>query len=281
MSEERVRLGGMALANGVLVHGPGHWACAIRAGDGSIEVASGRKPLRAAEVRNPLLRGPARLAEVFALLPEVRRHLPDAQLPFQRPGVAGAMLGSALGMRLLRASRLSPLTQEAISAFLAVGPAAVALRGSTLAEYHGAEHIAIGTYEHGSDRAKEHERCGSHVLGPLLLTSAAGSLLASRAPAEVRPLARAAAGVGAIAASLEIFSWMVRNERHPVARALAKPGHELQHRFVTAEPSSEQLEVAQAALAECLRLESPANGRNGTPAAPPARGDTPLARPPE
>jgi uncharacterized protein YqhQ len=253
----------MALANGVLVHGPGHWACAIRAEDGAIEVASGPKPLRAAEIRNPLLRGPARLAEVFALLPEVRKHLPKAQLPFQRPGVAGAMLGSALGMRLLRGSRLSPLTQEAIAAFLAVGPAAVALRGSNLAEYHGAEHIAIGTYEHGSERAKEHERCGSHVLGPLLLTSAAGSMLASRAPAEIRPLAKAAAGLGAIAASLEVFSWMVRNERHPLARALAKPGHELQHRFVTAEPTPEQLEVAQAALVECLRLESPANGRNG------------------
>jgi uncharacterized protein YqhQ len=269
MSEVRVRLGGMALGNGVLVHGPRHWACAIRAEDGSIEVASGRKPLRAAEVRNPVLRGPARLAEVFALFPEVRRRLPKAELPFQRPGVAGAMIGSALGLRLLRASRLSPLTQEAVAAVLAVGPAAVALRGSNLAEYHGAEHIAIGTYEHGSERAKEHERCGSHVLGPLLLTSAAGSMLASRAPAEVRPLARAAAGVGAIAASLEVFSWMVRNDRHPVARALAKPGHELQHRFVTAEPTPEQLEVAEAALRECLRLESPANGDNGTAEAPP------------
>jgi uncharacterized protein YqhQ len=269
MNEERVRLGGMALGNGVLVHGPGYWACALRADDGSVEVASGRKPLRAAEVRNPLLRGPARLAEVFALLPEVRRRLPQTQLPFQRPGVAGAMVGSALGLRLLRASRLSPLTQEAIGALLAVGPAAVALRGSNLAEYHGAEHIAIGSYEHGAERAKEHERCGSHVLGPLLITSAAGSMLASRAPAEVRPLARAAAGVGAIAASLEVFSWMVRNERHPLARALARPGHELQHRFVTAEPSTEQLEVAQAALQECLRLESPGNGRNGTAAEPP------------
>jgi uncharacterized protein YqhQ len=253
----------MALGNGVLVHGPRFWACAVRGDDGELEVASGEKPLRAAEIENPLLRGPARLAEVFALLPEVRRHLPSAQLPFQRPGVAGAMVGSALGLRLVRGSRLSPLTQEAVAAVLAVGPAAIALRGSNLAEYHGAEHIAIGTYEHGEDRAKEHERCGSHVLGPMLLTSAAGSLLASRMPVQVRPLARLAAGVGAIAASLEIFSWMVRNDGHPVARALAKPGHELQHRFVTAEPSPEQLEVAEAALRECLRLESAGNGRNG------------------
>jgi uncharacterized protein YqhQ len=262
VNDARIRLGGMALGNGVLVHGPRYWACAVRDREGSLEVASGRKPLRAVDVRNPFLRGPARLAEVFALLPEVRRRLPEAEFPFQRPGVAGAMAGSALGLRLVRASRLSPLTQEAIAAFLAVGPAAVALRGSNLAEYHGAEHIAIGSYEHGEERAKEHERCGSHVLGPLLVTSAAGSMLASRAPAEIRPLARAAAGVGAIAASLELFSWMVRNDRHPLARALARPGHELQHRFVTAEPTPEQLEVAEAALRECLRLESPANGHH-------------------
>jgi uncharacterized protein YqhQ len=89
-------------------------------------------------------------------------------------------------------------------------------------------------------------------------------LVAGKAPANIRPLARAAAGLGSVAASLEIFSWMVRNDGHPVARALAKPGHELQHRFVTAEPTPEQLEVAEAALAECLRLESPASGNNGT-----------------
>jgi uncharacterized protein YqhQ len=53
---------------------------------------------------------------------------------------------------------------------------------------------------------------------------------------------------------------MVQNERNPVARALAVPGHELQHRFVTAEPTAEQLEVANAALEECLRLESRQSG---------------------
>ncbi|HEY7004581.1 MAG TPA: DUF1385 domain-containing protein, partial [Gaiellaceae bacterium] len=108
-----------------------------------------------------------------------------------------------------------------------------------------------------------HERCGSHMLGPLLLTSAVGNAIASRVPSTFRPAARAAAGVGAITASIELFSWMVQNERNPVARALALPGHELQHRFVTAEPSPQQLEVANLALEECLRLESAANGDNG------------------
>jgi len=49
----------MALRNGLLVHGPGHWAAAVRARDGSIAVASGPKPrLRAAD----RLRGKAGIA---------------------------------------------------------------------------------------------------------------------------------------------------------------------------------------------------------------------------
>jgi hypothetical protein len=108
------------------------------------------------------------------------------------------------------------------------------------------------------------------MLGPLLVSTAAGSLIARGAPARLRPLARLGAGIGSIAAAVEVFSWMVANEKHPVARALAKPGHELQHRFVTAEPSLEQLAVADAALRECLRLESPANGRRNQEEPPPA-----------
>ena len=255
-----IRLGGMAIANGVLVHGPAHWACAIRTDGGDLKLASGRKPFRAADVRSRVLQGPLKLAEVFALLPAVRRKLPEARLPYERPDVVAALLSSAFTIRGLRASRLSPVAQEALAAFVAAAPAALALRGSDLAEYHGAEHISIGTYEHGEPREREHERCGSHLLGPLVLTSAAGSLLARRAPVHLRVLARAGAAVGAVAASVEVFAWMVRNEEHPVARALARPGHELQHRLFTAEPTPDQLAVANAALAECLRLESNANG---------------------
>jgi uncharacterized protein YqhQ len=76
----------------------------------------------------------------------------------------------------------------------------------------------------------------------------------------VRPLARLGVAAGSLAASVEVFSWMVRNQRHPLARALARPGHLLQEHVLTAEPSFDQLEVAEAALEECLRLESPANG---------------------
>jgi uncharacterized protein YqhQ len=246
----------MALANGVLVHGPTAWACAIRLPDGSLKVESDHKRFRAAEVERPLLRGPARLAVVMLLLPELKRRLPEAKLPFERPRVLATMLVSAVAARAVKGSRLRPLAQELVSALLSLAPAALAVRGSDLAAYHGAEHISIGSYEHGEAREKEHERCGSHIIGPLMVSSAVGGTIASHAPAHLRGPARAAAQLGAVGVATELFSWMVRNPNHAVARALAKPGHELQHRLATREPSEAQLEVAEAALGACLALET-------------------------
>ncbi|HZS23755.1 MAG TPA: DUF1385 domain-containing protein [Gaiellaceae bacterium] len=254
--DEKIRLGGMALPNGVLVHGPTAWACAIRTEDGRIEVASEVKRIRAANVSSPFLRGPARLAEALALLPQVKRALPAARLPMQSRRVLSAMVGAMIAVRGIRESeRLRPAAQELLTGLLSFAPAALALRGGELAAYHGAEHISIGRYEHGDGATKEHERCGGHLVGPLLATSAVGNALAGLAPERHRGRARAAAQFGAIAASTEIFGWMTRHPDNVVAQALSKPGHELQHRFSTAEPTEEQLEVAEAALAACLELE--------------------------
>jgi uncharacterized protein YqhQ len=166
------------------------------------------------------------------------------------------MLASAAVVRVVRSSpNVGPAAQELVSGLLSVAPAAMALRSSDVAAYHGAEHISIGTYEHGEPAEKEHERCGSHLLGPLLATTAIGNVLASRAPVHLRKSARLGAQLFAVAASTEIFAWMVRNPERRLARALAKPGHELQHRIATAQPTPEQIEVAEAALAACLELE--------------------------
>jgi hypothetical protein len=201
---------------------------------------------------------------VFALLPLLRKRMPDARLPFQRPGVIAAMFGTAVTVRVIKSSRsLTPFARELVGGLLSALPAMLALRGSELAAYHGAEHISIGSYEHGAPREKEHERCGSHMLGPMIATSAVAGAMASKAPAHLRTGARIAAQLGAVAASTEIFSWMVRHPENRLARALAMPGHELQHRLATAEPSPEQLEVAEAALARCLELELTADADEG------------------
>ena len=252
---EKIRLGGMALPNGVLVHGPTSWACAIRNDDGEIEVASAQKSFRASNVNRPFLRGPARLAEAMAVLPQVKRALPAAKLPMQSPRVLASMLTAAFAVRGIRESRIKPMAQELLSGLLSLAPAVLALRGTELAAYHGAEHISIGRYEHGEGARKEHERCGGHLVGPLVATTAIGNVLANFAPLRVRNQARAAAQIGAVAASTEIFGWMTRNPDTLMSQALSKPGHELQHRLSTAEPTAEQLEVAEAALAACLALE--------------------------
>jgi uncharacterized protein YqhQ len=258
---DRIRLGGMALPNGVLVQGPTAWACAVRLMNGELRVVSERKTFRSRDVTNPLLRGPAKLVEAFALLPRVRRALPEARLPFERPGVLAAMVASAVAMRVVRGDdRIGPAAQELASGILSVAPALWALRDGELAAYHGAEHVSIGSYEHGEPRPRQHERCGTHLVGPLLVSTALGNVLASRAPAQLRGPARVAASLGAVAASTELFAWMSRHPEHPLSRALRRPGYEFQSRIATREPSPEQLEVAEAALAACLALEEGADG---------------------
>jgi uncharacterized protein YqhQ len=49
---------------------------------------------------------------------------------------------------------------------------------------------------------------------------------------------------------------MQRHPQNPLARALARPGHEFQHHVATAEPTPAQLEIAEAALHACLELEA-------------------------
>lgn len=250
----------MALQNGVLVHGPTAWGCAVRDEDGTLHVRSGAKPRLApvARQRIPVLRGPIALAEAFALLPAVRRALPASRFPFERPAVLGSIAATVVAGRMLRRSSLPPGRRELYAAGLAFLPALFALRGPDLAAYHGAEHVSIGTYEAGGVRApKEHPRCGSQLIPPLVVSSLIANVIASRAPAGTRGLARLLGSVTAIGGSVELFAWVARNPDNPVAQVLARPGFELQRRVSTAEPSDEQLEVADVARDACLALERP------------------------
>ena len=258
MNGEKVRLGGMALGNGVLVHGPRAWACAIRTADGELKVVARRKRLRASQVRNPILRGPARLAEAFSLIPQVKRALPEAELPMQRPQVLASMLASATVLQAAKRSALRPLARELLTAVLSIAPAALALRGGDLASYHGVEHKSIAAYEQDSDdaagAAKEHDRCGSNLVAPMLVSTTAGNVAVRRAGLR-GPAAEAIVGLGSVAFAVEVFAWSERHSDSALARLLRRPGHEIQRVIGTREPTPEQLEVGQAALDEILRVE--------------------------
>jgi uncharacterized protein YqhQ len=269
--EEKLRLGGMALRNGLLVHGPTHWAAAVRTDDGELRVASGRKPSlggRASE-RLPGLRGIAKLAEAMAVVPLVKRALPEARLPMQDLKTVGAMGAAAVGGQAIRARTRGVLPAtgsgavvgEAAVALLSLAPALLALRNGDLAAYHGVEHKAIAGYEKDADAAnadKEHDRCGSHLVAPMLTAATLGNVAARRAGLR-GPAAEAAVGLGSAAVAVEVFAWGERNPDSRLTRLLRKPGHEIQRAVGTREPTVEQLEVGRAALEEILRVErSPA-----------------------
>ena len=257
----KLRLGGMALRNGLLVHGPTHWAAAVRTDAGAIDIASGRKPRLRVVDPIPGVRGIVRLAEAFVVIPLVKRGLPAARLPFQDPSVLAAVAAASLGGRLLR-SRLRGAGGETAAALVGFMPALFALRGGELAAYHGVEHKAIGAYEadgqDAADAAKEHERCGSHLVAPMLVSNLAGTLLLRRAVERPGPLAGIAVALASSAVAVEVFAWSERHADTRAARALKRPGFEIQRLFGTREPDARQLEVGRAALAEILRVEEAA-----------------------
>ena len=256
---EKLRLGGMALQNGVLVHGPRTWGAAVRLPDGTIKTASGPKPRLGVGDSVPLVRGALRLAEAFAVLPAMKRGLPEARLPFERPAVAVALVAASTGASLVRRSSLPLVPREAAVVMASLAPALVALRGEELTAYHGAEHVSIGSYETGERASKEHDRCGSHLVGPLTIATALAGAAAELAPARHRTAARLVGAVGAVGAAVEVFGWMARNPERRLSRALARPGTELQRRLSTSEPSAAQLEVAEAALQTVLAAEQAAS----------------------
>ncbi len=262
VSEGKLRLGGMALRNGLLVHGPTHWAASVRDSAGEIRTASGRKPRIRAVDDVPGLRGVVRLGEAFVVIPLVKRALPQAKLPFESPGVLGVAAAASLSGALLR-RRIGGTVGEGAAAMLSLAPAVLALRGGDLAAYHGVEHKAIAAYESdddaadAADAAKEHDRCGSHLVTPMLASNLAGALLVKRVLEHPGPVAGAGVAVASTAAAVEIFAWCERNATSPLARALRRPGFELQRVLGTREPDEHQLEVGRAALAEILRVEQP------------------------
>ena len=256
---EKLRLGGMALRNGLLVHGPTHWAAAVRNAAGEVEVASGRKPRLTGRVESvPGARGVVKLAEAMWVIPLVKRGLPAAELPFQDASVLGAMAGAAVAGSLLR-RRISGIGGEVLLATISTAPGLLALRSGDLAAYHGVEHKAIAAYEaddaDATDAPKEHDRCGSHLMAPMLTANVAGTALLKRLVERPTAAQGAALSLASVGLAVEVFAWSEQHASSRTARALRRPGHELQRVLGTREPTQTQLEVGRAALEELLRVE--------------------------
>ena len=125
---------------------------------------------------------------------------------------------SAAAKRLARGSAM----RETLIAGLGALPALTALRDRDLAAYHGAEHKAIGGYETGNDAAgmpKEHERCGSNLIGPLMAFTIAGQVIVEAVLERPNQLARGAASMAATGAAVEVFAFAERKPGAALSRA--------------------------------------------------------------
>ena len=255
----------MALANGLLVHGPTHWAAAVRNPDGQVTVASGRKPrlARGPLADIPLVRGVLRMAEALAVVPAARRGTPGARLAMENLTVIVAMAGSTTVTALARRRMRSIVGQEVLGAVAGLMPALVALRASDAAMWHGVEHKSIAAYENGgaaevanaAAHAKEHPRCGSNLVLPLMAaTVICNSVVRTvvRHPSSALRLGATAVSVGI---AVELFSFATRRPDHLVARFVHGVGHALQAHLATIEPTADDLAVGRAAMDEILRLE--------------------------
>jgi uncharacterized protein YqhQ len=259
---EKLRLGGMALRNGLLIHGPTHWAAAVRKPDGGIEVASERKPELVPRLvaKLPGLRGPVKLAEAMLVVPLARRRLPSARMPFEDGRVLAAAAATIAGTSILRKRTPATAVREGILQAIGAVPALVALADRDLAAYHGAEHKTIAAYERDmvdsvASIPKEHDRCGSNLIVPMMLLSAGGTLLLERLVEKPSNAARAGVALGGASIAVEMFAWSDRHHGDQLAEAFHTPGREIQRHWATKEPTPEQLEVAGAALQEILRVE--------------------------
>ena len=139
-------------------------------------------------------------------------------------------------------------------------PALTALRDRDLAAYHGVEHKAIGAYERGSfdpsDAPKEHERCGSNLLVPLLVLSTAGQLGVERLFTRPGPVVRAAAAVASVSGAVELFAYAERKPDSALGRAVHAIGHEIQRLISTREPSPSSSRSGRPPSDEVLRAEA-------------------------
>lgn len=234
---ERLRMGGMALENGLLVYGPQYWAAAVR--------------------------GVARLAESMLVVPMVRLKLRQARLPFENPQVAAAAAATLAATWIVRRRRRGIGTEVAVN-ILGLAPALISLKAGETAQWHGVEHKAIAAYELGGDpndpqvieaAAKEHERCGSHLVAPMMIAAITGDALMRKVVDKPGPAAQTGVGIAGAAASIEMFAYAERHPGSTFAKLFRAPGYKLQEVVGTREPTAEQIEIGRAAITRLLEVE--------------------------
>ena len=288
----RFNYGGQAVIEGVMIRGRTHFSLAVRRQDGTIyrqqELLNNwfTGPVR----RIPLLRGILVLLESLSLgVKALRRSANiamqeedgDQQEELPAWAMAGTLAVSMLlgvGLFFLRPLLIVWLLDPYIASDLASNVIEGVIRLTILVSYikliglssdikrvfayHGAEHMAVHTYEAGLALVVEnvrkfgtpHPRCGTAFLLTVVLISIVVFAFLQRPPMEGRIISRIALVPVIAAFSYEIIRFSGAHQDAWFGRMLSQPGLILQ-RLTTRQPDDSQIEVAICAMETAIAAD--------------------------
>ena len=244
----QIRVGGQALADGVLMRTNRSWA--IARADGSVQTGS----FRAGKIaRVPFLRVFAGIGSALAI--SIKR---TARSGKNRIFFLVILLLTLAAWPLDRYISTADIPAWALALY---GPASllvviIVMRlivPRAIWRYHGAEHKAVAAFEQGVDLedtakvltlSRIHDRCGTNLIFLIALVT-------------MIPMPSGALGGTILVASLagvaELLGYSVRNHpRSLMTKILVGGGRFLQRTLTTKEPSASEQRVACIALTACL-----------------------------
>ena len=295
--------GGQAIIEGVMIRGRGHFSIAVRRQDGSI--SHGHDALSTMYTgrmrRVPLVRGVLALIESLLLGVKALHRSAGMAMQDRQAGeeekvsgwfmtstmVASVALGVAffflLPLLLVRAvdsAISSNLASNVIEGLLRLLLLVAYIAGIAFLRdikrvfaYHGAEHMAVHTYEAGLPLTVEnvrkfptpHPRCGTAFLLTVMLVSIVVFSFLGRPPIEWRILSRIMLIPVIAGISYEVLRFSGAHQKGWYGHLLAYPGLLLQ-RLTTREPDDGQVEVAICAMESAMAAD---RGQDYTPQFPP------------
>ena len=285
--------GGQAVIEGVMIRGREFYSLAVRRPDGEIYHSHERLntaftgPIR----RIPFLRGVLVLAETLILgLKALNRSATLASTDSSSGGgeeiptwllylTLGVSLALGVGIffvlpllavRLVDPFIASDMVSNLVEGVLRLLILVAYIGGIGMMKdirrvfaYHGAEHMAVHTYEAGLPLTVEnvrkfdtpHPRCGTAFLLTVVLVSVVVFMFLGRPDMEWRILSRVLLIPVVAAISYEFIRFYGMHSNWRIARAMSLPGLWLQ-RLTTRQPEDDQIEVAITAMGAAVAADA-------------------------
>ena len=291
--------GGQAVIEGIMIRGRSHFSLAVRREDGTIShLQEPLNTLFTGKVRGvPLLRGFLALVETLTLGIKALHKSANMAMVDQTPEgeneMSGWVLAGTLGISLvLGVGIFFVLPQLIVTPIHSLLPPDLAINTDLVVNiiegffrlailvgyiwaigfmknirrvfaYHGAEHMAVHTYEAGLPLSianvrkfeTPHPRCGTAFLLTVVLVSILVFIFLGWPELHWRILSRIALLPIIAAVSYEIIRFSGRHQGWWIAKQVAVPGLLLQ-RLTTRQPDDGQIEVAISAMESAIAADA-------------------------